>query len=323
MRSDGSFKADDDLGPFTEWDPLVPSTHGDVNHGGYVMFGTPEQIIYGGGGCGDKNCLHERLYGATLTSVSDTIRLAVLQGYPDEFVVFDLASLSFCPSQWPGLPPPTTPPSPPTLPAPPRPPPSPPASPLPPTPPPSPTSPPSFPLYPPNPPPPQTPSAEQLILQIKPGTATDSGAFTYHSRYWTTEETLNEQSTTPVFGVDAKLPAYNTQPLTAVRVCVHTLDRCLEYALGAEVPSARELFSGPYRRTPDLNQTGWEGLFTLDSAVAAARRRESNCMIKPGFNTECRELSGDSPRRSYRSRMGFCGNVLWQRCRQEDSDDAE
>ena len=117
-------------------------------------------------------------------------------------------------------------------------------------------------------------------------------------------------------GVDAKLPAYNTQPLTHLGVCFHEPGRCFEYSLGYEVSSAKELFSASYRRAPDFNQQEWETLIAADDAPAIAQRRASkaNCMIKPGFNVGCSRMN--------LARIGFCGTEAFRACEQTDSAEA-
>ena len=167
-----SLGADDDLGPYTEWDPAVPSTNDQRQDGGYMMFGTPSQVIYGGGsGCAVAvpsvyagNCFLSRLdIDANLTTPTSTIRFGLAQGANHEEVIFQLANLQFCALS---APPPLTPPSPA----------APPPSPVLPNHPASPPSPPGPPLR-----PQSTHEVVELLLQIKPSSTSygaDPGPFT-------------------------------------------------------------------------------------------------------------------------------------------------
>lgn len=65
-----------------------------MRHDGYVMFGTPQQLIVGG-------CLHGASFGdvtttfqtTSLSAPTDTIRFAVAQSYDTEFVDIDLSGV--------------------------------------------------------------------------------------------------------------------------------------------------------------------------------------------------------------------------------------
>ena len=146
-----------------------------------------------------------------------------------------------------------------------------------------------------------------LVLQISSALP---GSFYYDSPLWSNDETLNAQYTYAVEGIDVKLPAYSTHIVSAVRVCVSTLDNCYEMAV--EAASAKDLFAGGYRRRTDLDQVKWQALF---EANFPERSNLNNCMQRPGFNTVCRDEN--------RARWGFCANVLDQSCQKADDDDAD
>ena len=146
-----------------------------------------------------------------------------------------------------------------------------------------------------------------LVLQISSALP---GSFYYDSPLWSNDETLNAQYTYAVEGIDVKLPAYSTQIVSAVRVCVSTLDNCYEMAV--EAASAKDLFAGGYRRRTDLDQVKWQALF---EANFPERSDHNYCMQRPGFNTVCRDEN--------RARWGFCANVLDQSCQKADDDDAD
>jgi endonuclease I len=147
-----------------------------------------------------------------------------------------------------------------------------------------------------------------LVLQIADNI---SGSFQYDSELWTNYETLNSEYTRIRSGIDVKLPSYNTQPLSAVRVCVESLDRC--YSIEAHANSSRELFSGSYRRRDDINQNSFEAVFGSDQLRVASN--STQCMQRPGFNTQCK--GGN------KARFGFCGNLPAQPCQPNDNDDAD
>ena len=149
-----------------------------------------------------------------------------------------------------------------------------------------------------------------LVLQIADNI---SGPFQYDSELWTNHETLNSEYTTIRSGIDVKLPSYNTQPLSAVRVCVESLDRC--YTIEAHANSSRELFSGSYRRRDDINQNSFEAVFGADQSRVAFASNQTQCMQRPGFNTQCK--GGN------KARFGFCGNLPAQPCQPNDNDDAD
>ena len=193
----------------------------------------------------------------------------------------------------------------------------PPRSPPPPTPPPTPPTPPTPPMSPPppptEPPPPASPwSTDSLLLQMAPGSTT----FTFDSPYWTTNQTLNANYTMPVMGVDAKLPAYNSAPITGFKICVGQVYRCYTYHFGFEVESALALWgyhmpvtsvlgsnATGYLATPGLNQQMFEELWDVNGSGYYELRGEAhkNCMQRPGINTACKDRN--------RVRFGFCGNV--------------
>ena len=148
-----------------------------------------------------------------------------------------------------------------------------------------------------------------LVLQIS---GNKSGPFAYDSDLWTNNETLNPQHTNITSGIDVKLPSYNSQPLTAIRVCVKSFDRC--FTIETEANSAQALFSGPFRRRNDLDRNTFERLFA-DDGMNSSYQADSSCMQRPGFNTVCR---GDN-----KARFGFCGNAPNQPCQSDDNDDSD
>ena len=81
-----------------------------------------------------------------------------------------------------------------------------------------------------------------------------SSLFTYDSMYWTSYNTHNpiETIASPTDDIDAKLPAFNTEPIKALKICYRTLENCYDYDLGYQAASAQELFCGGYGRSNDL-----------------------------------------------------------------------
>ena len=149
-----------------------------------------------------------------------------------------------------------------------------------------------------------------LVLQISNNI---SGPFQYDSELWANDVTLNSEYTRVMFGKDVKLRSYSTQPLSAVRVCVDSLDRC--YTIEEQADSARELFSGSYRRRDDIHQKDFESIFEADQLRASFESNSTQCMQRPGFNTKC---NGGN-----KARFGFCGNLPEQPCQPNDNDDAD
>ena len=150
-----------------------------------------------------------------------------------------------------------------------------------------------------------------LVLQISQNR---SGLFHYDSDLWTNDDILNAEYTNITSGIDVKLPSYSTQPLTAVRLCVSSLDNC--FTLDVEANSSKELFSKGYQRREDLDQRSFERLFDADDLRADySPYWPSQCMQRPGFNTEC---NGGN-----KARLGFCGNAPGQICQPGDDNDAD
>ena len=93
-----------------------------------------------------------------------------------------------------------------------------------------------------------------LLMKLKAG----SDLFHYDSDHWTTSSVYNAHETLAHDSddVDAKLDAFNCLPISALRICYKTLDNCYSYNLGFTAASARELFSGEYRRSNNLGGGG-------------------------------------------------------------------
>ena len=150
-----------------------------------------------------------------------------------------------------------------------------------------------------------------VVLQISQNR---SGPFHYASDLWTNDETLNAEYTNITSGIDVKLPSFSTQPLTAVRFCVSSLENC--FTLDVEANSSKELFSKGYQRRDDLDQRSFERLFNADGLRADySPYWPTQCMQRPGFNIEC---NGGN-----KARLGFCGNAPGQICQPGDNDDAD
>jgi hypothetical protein len=153
----------------------------------------------------------------------------------------------------------------------------------------------------------QTESGWILVLQISKNL---SSPFTYDSELWRNDDTLNAQYTNITSDIDVKLPAYGTQRLSAIRVCVTTLQTC--YTLEIQANSSKELFSGSYNRRNDIHQEAFLSLFEA-AHVQIYERPKNNltCVHRPGFNTQCHGTS-------HKVRFGFCGNIQRQACRSND-----
>eukprot|EP00493_Phyllostaurus_siculus_P023007 UN23341 len=89
------------------------------------------------------------------------------------------------------------------------------------------------------------------ILKLKAG----SDVFAYESPYWTNTEVLNAGET-GIDGsddIDAKLEAFNTEPVSVLKLCYRSLTSgCYTYQLDREYASARALFSEEYVRSDNL-----------------------------------------------------------------------
>merc|ERR1719272_2101194 len=122
--------------------------------------------------------------------------------------------------------------------------------------------------------------------------------FRYTSSFWVAANVLNPQYNTPRSGVNSKLPAYNTQLLTAVELCTGSNPssmRCYEEAIPGAARTARALFSGNYTRTSRMDQDQW-------NRVTGNTNRRSPCgMQRPGFNTRCNDGNW--------ARWGYCDNI--------------
>ena len=103
--------------------------------------------------------------------------------------------------------------------------------------------------------------------------------FQYSSPLWSNDEVLNEHSD-PTAPGNAKYPEYSSVRIDAVQFCIGTADNCLPpHAFLDPVPSARELFTGPYRR---------EGVQDHELLEIFAATGHNNCEPqRPGFNTVC------------------------------------
>ena len=136
--------------------------------------------------------------------------------------------------------------------------------------------------------------------------------FRYSSSYWEATNVLNPQYNTPRTGVNAKLPAYNTQMLTAVAICTGSSPssmQCYEEAIPGAPKTARQLFSGDYTRTPGMDQDQW-------NRVTGNTNRRSPCgMQRPGFNTRCNDGNW--------ARWGYCDNIPAQSCQDNDNSDSD
>ena len=117
--------------------------------------------------------------------------------------------------------------------------------------------------------------------------------FAYSSPYWSNDELLNEHSD-PTAPGNAKYPGYSSIRIDAVQFCIGTADNCLPpHAFLDPVSSAKELFTGPYRR---------EGVQDHELLEAFAATGHNNCEPqRPGFNTQCRDGN--------HARWGFCNNI--------------
>ena len=143
-------------------------------------------------------------------------------------------------------------------------------------------------------------------MQGRPGAAT----FEYRASYWTSANTLNTQYSSPRTNVDAKLAAFNTMPLNAVKICVGSRlpGICYQYTVPRGPKTALALFNGPHVRTTNLDQGTW------DRMMQNTNRR--NCpMQRPGFNTRCNDRNW--------ARWGYCDNIPSQGCQPSDGSDAD
>jgi len=131
--------------------------------------------------------------------------------------------------------------------------------------------------------------------------------FAYASPLWDSDQLLNELSSPDAPG-NAKYGAYTSVRLDAVQICVNTPDNCLPpHAFLDPIPSARALFTGPFRREGVQDQE-------LREVFGPEGYRECEPQ-RPGFNTVCKDGN--------HARWGYCNNVPHQDCQIGDTDDAD
>ena len=131
--------------------------------------------------------------------------------------------------------------------------------------------------------------------------------FQYSSPFWSDNNLLNEH-TDPILPGNAKYPEYLATRIDAVQMCIGTPDNCLPpHAFLDPISSARELFTGPFRR---------EGVQDHEVLEIFRPTGHNDCEPqRPGFNTQCAQ--GNS------ARWGFCNNIPGQACQTDDTDDAD
>lgn len=166
-----------------------------------------------------------------------------------------------------------------------------------------------------------------VIMKLKSG----SDKFEYHSKYWTDDSVLNENEgpADDADDVDAKLPAFNSQALSKIKVCFKTLSNCYTYDLGQEYASARELFSAGFIRSTNLGggdmtaveaKKAWTDVFLPPghgwyNYFWNGGSGNGCAMQRPGINTQCRDGN--------HARIGYCVNCASQGCQASDSNDAD
>lgn len=170
--------------------------------------------------------------------------------------------------------------------------------------------------------------AETLIMKLKAG----SDVFKYESAYWTNDQTLNPSETTASENddIDAKLEAFNTMRLNAIKICYGTLTNCYTYDLGNEYPNAAALFNSGFissdnigggDQSPEDAKRAFTDIFLPPTDTSPYNRfwngnGGGNCdMQRPGINTQCRDNNW--------ARIGYCVNLPNQSCQSSSNSDAD
>jgi len=165
-----------------------------------------------------------------------------------------------------------------------------------------------------------------LLMKLKAG----SSLFNYDSTFWTDSNTVNSWETvaSPSDDVDAKLESFNSKPIRALHICYKTLTNCYEYKLGFTATSARDLFSGGYRRSNDLGGKGRRAFTDIflppgdkDYDTFWHGGSGTNCnnydLLNPGINSD-NSVNGDHNQ----ARIGYAVRQPRRTCETGDSDGA-
>ena len=169
---------------------------------------------------------------------------------------------------------------------------------------------------------------ETLLMKLKAG----SDTFKYESAYWTNTQVLNPTSTSVSENddIDAKLPEFNSVPVSTLKLCYKTLTNCYTYKLGQIYNSARDLFSEGFLRSDnlgggDLSKVQAKRAFTdlflppddeaYDYYWTGGSGSPTCNMQRPGINTQCNDNNW--------ARIGYCVNLPGQGCQPSDGSDAD
>jgi len=137
-----------------------------------------------------------------------------------------------------------------------------------------------------------------------------TSTFGYSSAYWENDELLNPESELEV-EEDAKYPAYLTEPVAAIRMCIGApASNCVTHEFVRPYASAKDLFSSGYTRDPYIDRDG-----ILQSFGPEEGTYQDCPMQRPGFNIKCNDGNW--------ARWGFCLNCPVQSCQNDDNNDAD